>query len=69
MFHVVDREGCTDIPLITGTNEYIPNSALSASTTYYSGSSPARSRLNSLANGMAGAWVPLVNDLNQWIQV
>jgi len=64
------RDGCTDIPLITGANNYVPNSRLTASSSWSDTiSGPGRSRLNTRANGnLAGAWVPLVNDANQWIQ-
>ena len=66
-----DRDGCSDIPLITGTNNYVPNSRLSASSSLDEMiSGPARSRLNQRASGnLYGAWVPVTNNENQWIQV
>jgi len=64
------REGCSDIPLITGVNNYIPNSRLTASSSLSdTDTGPARSRLNQRANGnLAGAWVPNADNANQWIQ-
>jgi len=63
------REGCTDIPMITGENTYVPNSRLTASSSFSdSVTGPQRSRLNMRATGaLAGAWVPATNDANQWI--
>ena len=49
---------------------YLPDSALSASTTFSGRYIPQFSRLNKIpASGNAGAWCPGTNDGNQWLQI
>ena len=49
---------------------HLPDSALSASTSYDAKYSPQLSRLNTIARkGKKGAWCARSNDGNQWLQV
>ena len=49
---------------------YLPDSALSASTSYDANHIPQFSRLNKIpARGKAGAWCAASNNRNQWLQV
>lgn len=49
---------------------YLPDSALSASTSYDANHIPQFSRLNKIpAKGKAGAWCAASNNRNQWLQV
>ena len=49
---------------------HLPDSALSASTSYNANHIPQFSRLNKIpASGKAGAWCASKNDGNQWLQV
>ncbi|XP_022809965.1 coadhesin-like, partial [Stylophora pistillata] len=48
----------------------IPNSAITATTSYNQYYGPERARLNTVKSGsFAGAWLPNSQDLGQWIQV
>lgn len=55
---------------LTGDNK-IPDSALTASSSYDPGHGPQRSRLNTLeiSNDLHGGWSAANNDNSQWIQV
>ena len=49
---------------------YLPDSALSASSSYNANTIPQFSRLNKIpAKGKAGAWCTVSNNHNQWLQV
>ena len=49
---------------------HLPDSALSASSSYDANHGPKFSRLNTVpGKGRAGAWCALKNDANQWLQV
>ncbi len=49
---------------------YLPDSALSASSTYDANHIPQFSRLNKIpASGKVGAWCARSNDGNQWLEV
>jgi len=48
----------------------IPNSAITATTSYNQYYGPERARLNTVKTGsFIGAWVPKTSDIGQWIQV
>jgi len=64
------NDGCIDVAVITGSNNRIANSALTASTSQdLTRTGPQRSRLNLIGDGnLFGGWVPAVIDFEQWIQ-
>ena len=48
----------------------LPNSAITATTSYNQYYSPERARLDTVKSGsLAGAWIPKSQDVGQWIQV
>ena len=48
---------------------HLPDSSLSASTSYGANYVPQFGRLNQIVSGKAGAWCAKSNDGNQWLQI
>lgn len=69
MIFLLITVGCNAKALITGRKN-LPDDLIAASSSVDTEHSPARSRLNQPAQGpYAGAWVPLYQDLHQYIEV
>ena len=47
----------------------LPNSAITASSVWYSGWDPWLARLNSVPNGNMGSWAAKFNKAGEWLQV
>ena len=49
---------------------WVPNSLMTASSSYNTGLGPYNARLNFVAgSGRNGGWAARTNDVNQWLQV
>ncbi|ELT93668.1 hypothetical protein CAPTEDRAFT_122135 [Capitella teleta] len=61
---------CAEEELISGTDHFLPDGYLTASSQADDNHGPSRSRLNASALGeLSGGWVPQYMNNEQWIQV
>jgi len=50
-------------------NNVLPNSAITASSTWGSAHEPWRARLNNVPNGHTGSWSAATNQVGEWLQI